>query len=68
MWTVVEYIASKKKGGIGCWGVPDSWVDRDEMKIYYPKNWLTQRRELCSPEPSWEFLKINRILFSNIGI
>lgn len=66
MWTVLEYFDPKTKG-VGCWGVPASWVDEQEMIKYYPSNWVIQRKTLCDPEPSWKSLPIKRILFAKIG-
>lgn len=66
MWIVVEYF-DQKNDVLGAWGVPDCWVDKSEMLLYYPKNWLTLRKIECDPQPSWKNLPIKRILFSKIG-
>lgn len=66
MWIVVEYFDPKMRIP-GVWGVPDCWVDKSEMLIYYPINWLSLRKVVTVPEPSWKSLPIKRILFSNIG-
>lgn len=66
MWIVVEYF-DQKCGVLGAWSVPDCWVDKSEMLIYYPANWLAMRKIECAPKPSWKSLPIKRILFSEIG-
>lgn len=64
MWIVVEYVDPKMR--IPCaWGVPVCWIDKSEMMIYYPINWITLRKMGCAPEPNCKSLKNYNLLLKN---